>query len=96
VADISHIVYIGIVYKILLTIPFECIVYVIDDKRCCRYNQLGKPVVRLAMLNGSHSIIEGITLIILGLFIYFWTLRNSVSDSMQYFRSVQGVVPNMR
>ena len=73
-ADISHIVYIGIVYKILLTIPFECIVYVIDNKRCCRYNHLGKPVVRLAMLSGSHSIIEGITLIILGLFMYFWTV----------------------
>src|SRR5215467_12593210 len=26
------------------------------------------------MLNGSHSIIEGVTLIILGLFIYFWTV----------------------
>src|SRR5215472_2350610 len=26
------------------------------------------------MLSGSHSIIEGITLIILGLFIFFWTV----------------------
>jgi len=26
------------------------------------------------MLIGSHSIIEGITLIIIGLFIYFWTV----------------------
>lgn len=26
------------------------------------------------MLSSSHSIIEGITLIILGLFIYFWTV----------------------
>src|SRR5215467_13766123 len=47
---------------------------VIEDKRCCRYNHLGKPVVRLAMHSGGHSIIEGVTLIILGLFIYFWTV----------------------
>src|SRR5215831_6288312 len=47
---------------------------VIDDKRCCRYNHLGKPVVRLVMLSSSHIIIEGVTLIILGLFIYFWTV----------------------
>jgi uncharacterized membrane protein HdeD (DUF308 family) len=26
------------------------------------------------MLSSSHSIIEGVTLIILGLFIYFWTI----------------------
>ena len=36
---------------------------------------MGKPVVRLAMLSSSHSIIEGVTLIILGLFIYFWTVN---------------------
>ena len=47
---------------------------VIDHKHCCRYNHLGKPLVRLAMLSSSHSIIEGVTLIILGLFIYFWTV----------------------
>jgi hypothetical protein len=47
---------------------------VIDDKCCRRYNNLGKPVVRVAMLSSSHSIVEGVTLIILGLFIYFWTV----------------------
>jgi hypothetical protein len=29
---------------------------VIDDKCCRRYNNLGKPVVRVAMLSSSHSI----------------------------------------
>ncbi|MFY9799093.1 MAG: hypothetical protein WAK17_01950 [Candidatus Nitrosopolaris sp.] len=47
---------------------------VIDDKCCRRYNNLGKPFVRVAMLSSSHSIVEGVTLIILGLFIYFWTV----------------------
>ena len=35
---------------------------------------MGKPVVRLVMLSSGHSIIEGVTLIILVLFIYFWTV----------------------